>query len=398
MKCLFFSGRISRLALMAALLMLLGSCGATNTDETAPALSFDGLNNVDTTIPTHLLTGTVDLGATIEISVGETPVPETDITAENGHWSAPITLQPGSNLVTVSAFDAVRNQRLFSLLLTYDAVSIESFTTPIPTDSLTIGGLIDPNQTSLTLTVTLPDGSTLNPEAEVNDDTWAAILTGLQEGANELLVSAEIPGITVPDVPLTITFDPLAPAVDFNQKLTKVVVPSQTLNGTFDPVATGVTISPAPIDTVPIGDTTTGLWTATVANLAVGKNPVTATAKANNVTAIARTLLIVNQAPPLVKNVSPAQNAVDIVADTEITVVFDASMDDTTINSSTFTINDGAVTLPEVSYDPDTKTATLKPSASLTSGQIYTVTLTTGVTDATGNQLSQPLSWDFTVQ
>jgi hypothetical protein len=403
MQRILNSGRILRLAFLAflaILLLLLGGCGASNnTDETAPALTFDGILDPSTTTPTRTLSGTVDLGATIQITVGNTAVPDEEIqVADDGSWTATVTLQPGLNLVTVSAFDAVGNQRLFSLNLTYDAVSIETYSTPIPVDNLVIGGLVDPTQTSLTLTVTLPDGTELTPApGPVSGDTWSAALTGLQEGDNVVKVSAGIPTQSDPvEASVSINFDPAAPRVTIDQPLpfTTDVVPSQTLTGTSDPVATSVTTVPLSAGT-PVIDSATGDWSASIEGLNVGKNPVTATVTANGKTVTVRTLLFVDQAPPLVDRVSPAKGAVSVAAAAVVKAVFNTEMDKAKVEAG-FTLNGGAVAAT-VSYDEATKTATLTPNAPLTTGT-YTAALATSITDSSGDPLKQLISWDFTVQ
>lgn len=286
-------GRIRRLGILI-LVLLLSGCGSTDRDEQSPALTFAGLST-ETTTRVRILSGTVEPGATVEITVGETLVSALVV---NDSWSAEVTLQPGSNLVSVSAFDATGNQSQLSLSLTYDAISLETFTTPIPTGTLEVGGLVDPGQTGLALTVTLADSTTITPSAVITGDTWSASLAGLQEGTNTLLVSAIIPGIVEPvEVSLPIVVDATTPAlaVAFDQGLTRVTGTSHTLTGTFDPAGTEVFISPTPLEPAPIGDPLTGTWSATLENLALGKNPVTATVvePTSGLASVARTLLIV---------------------------------------------------------------------------------------------------------
>jgi len=394
-------GKIFRLTIVVGLFLLLAGCGGNDVDETAPALTFDGLQSATTTSPDRTLSGTVEPGATIEITVGDTDVPVTP--DQDGFWTHALTLDPGTSVVTVSASDAAGNQSLFALTLTYDAVSIEAYTTPISTTSLTVSGLIDPDLLiSPTLTVTLPDGTELAspPQAVVNGDTWSATLTGLQSGDNVLKASVDVDvaGVTTPVEPtVTITVDAAAPVVSFDQPpFTRFVVPSQTLTGGSEVGAVSVTVSPLPVDGAPVVDATTGDWSASILGLSVGKNAVAATVTANGKSAIARNLLFVDQAPPLVDSVSPAEGQLNVANDTEVVVVFIAEMNKDTINLGSFTLDDGAVSAA-VSYDEVTKTATLKPDAALATGS-HTAQLATTITDSAGDPLKQALSWDFTVQ
>jgi Bacterial Ig-like domain len=403
MQRLLVSTGLSKLMILAALVMLLSSCGGADLDEVSPALTFDGISSAATTTPTRTLSGTVEPGASVEITQGTTT---TQATVTGDRWTAPVPLQPGVNLLTVSAADARGNQSLFPLSLTYDAVSIEAYTTPIATTSLTIAGLIDPDpavSNSLALEVTLPDKSVsiTSPSAvNITGDTWSATVSGLQEGGNVLRASVSVPGVAVPvEVLLTIKVnltDSIA-SVAFDQGLSSVVLPAQILKGTAD-AAAAVKLSPLPIETLPI-TAAAGVWSATVENLNIGKNPFTAsvTDPTSKKTTVTRALLRVEQAPPLVENISPAKDATGVAVTDNIVVVFNEAMVAASVEGN-LTLSDGASVLAMVTYDETTLTATLDPNADLTPSTTYTVTLDTGATDARTppNNLTQTLTWSFT--
>jgi len=400
------------LLLTVASLVLLAGCGGTEPDEAAPSLTFNGLLDATTLTQTRTLSGTTDPGATVSITVNDVDVPDGDIMVNtDGTWNGPVTLSPGSNLVTVAAADATGNQSLFSLALTYDAVSIETYTSPISTTSLDVSGLFDSSLANPALTVTLPDGTELDPPPTAGAgpyvDTWSASLTGLQEGENILEVSVDAPdpanpGTTSPyEVSVTINVDQTnsIASIDFDQTITKVVLPAQVVSGTCDPDSE-VTITPLPIETLPIADSGGGVWTSTIENLVVGKNPLTATVTdpTSNLPTTTRSLLIVEQTPPLVENISPANNATGADVTGNIVVVFNEAMDLNTITATNLTLSDGGLVNAAVSYDPDTFTATIEPLADLAPATNYTVTVGTGVTDARipANPLPQALIWNFT--
>jgi hypothetical protein len=75
-------------------------------------------------------------------------------------------------------------------------------------------------------------------------------------------------------------------------------------------------------------------------------------------------------------------------------------MDASTITGSTFTLKQGATTVPAaVTYDADTKTATLTPSSNLLNNTTYTATVlggANGVKDLAGNPLASDKTWSFT--
>lgn len=96
---------------------------------------------------------------------------------------------------------------------------------------------------------------------------------------------------------------------------------------------------------------------------------------------------------PTVTATIPANGADDVTTNTIIQVVFSDMMDASSISSSTFLVTGdvaGAIT-----YNNVTKTATFKPSKPLEKKTVYTVTLTTGIKNATGNALASNYTWNF---
>jgi len=103
----------------------------------------------------------------------------------------------------------------------------------------------------------------------------------------------------------------------------------------------------------------------------------------------------VNLTPPTIVSVTPANGAIDQPAGTTVvTVVFSQAMDPVSFNSTTtFVLEDatGAVVPATITFSPDLKTATLTPTAPLSSGDqlysIYVDYLAGGLTDLAGNGL-----------
>jgi len=105
-----------------------------------------------------------------------------------------------------------------------------------------------------------------------------------------------------------------------------------------------------------------------------------------------------NTAPTYLSR-NPDSGASDVPTNTIISVQFNESIDDTTLTTSTFTLTDavsGAVAAQGdvILYDSNSMTATFIPASSLTGGRLFTVTLTSGIADEAGNNLS-PTSWTF---
>jgi len=110
---------------------------------------------------------------------------------------------------------------------------------------------------------------------------------------------------------------------------------------------------------------------------------------------------------PLVTATIPINAASGVPANSKITATFSENMAPATINNTTFTLAQSGVAVAGlgVTYTVGSRIADFKPSANLTSGSVYTATITTGATDLAGNALagisSTPLVannhvWTFT--
>ena len=105
--------------------------------------------------------------------------------------------------------------------------------------------------------------------------------------------------------------------------------------------------------------------------------------------------------PPTVLSVSPANVAIGVSIATSVQVTFSEPMAPASINTSTLTLKNtltSALIPASVSYNAATNAATLTPTASLAGNTNYTVTVTTGVTDAAGNPLAAPFNSTFTTE
>lgn len=98
--------------------------------------------------------------------------------------------------------------------------------------------------------------------------------------------------------------------------------------------------------------------------------------------------------PPTVTTTSPDDGATGVVVNGPITATFSKSMNAASINSSSFTLNNGVSGV--VAYDSMTSIATFTPSADLAYNTHYTATITTSATDADGNTMSASKTWSFT--
>jgi hypothetical protein len=101
---------------------------------------------------------------------------------------------------------------------------------------------------------------------------------------------------------------------------------------------------------------------------------------------------------PKVVSVSPANDAVNVPIAQVFKVTFDEEMDPATINTGTLSIKvDTGFPLPAtVTYDADTKTASLDPVSDLIAGNTYFVTLGVNAKSTAGISVQgAPLMWYF---
>ncbi|MCH8529308.1 MAG: ice-binding family protein [Saccharospirillum sp.] len=94
---------------------------------------------------------------------------------------------------------------------------------------------------------------------------------------------------------------------------------------------------------------------------------------------------------PSVVSTSPADEAVDVVRNTIVNVVFSEAMDPATLTASSFKLTkdaDDSEVTGSLRYI-NTTTVVLSPSSALDQTAAYTLTLTDGLTDLAGNSLAQ---------
>jgi hypothetical protein len=105
---------------------------------------------------------------------------------------------------------------------------------------------------------------------------------------------------------------------------------------------------------------------------------------------------------PMALETIPAANEHDVPRTTTVKAVFDEPLDPSSVTATAFTLRnaDGQLVPATYTYDPQTKTAELHPTAALADGEQYTAKLLGGgggITDAAGNPIAADRSWTFTV-
>jgi len=101
---------------------------------------------------------------------------------------------------------------------------------------------------------------------------------------------------------------------------------------------------------------------------------------------------------PHVTSISPPQNELNVPVNTNITARFDVDMMPSSINESTFVVNAWSTGLHQgtITYNSQTKVATLDPSENFDEGEIVTVALTTGIKSSVGTPMESSYVWSFT--
>jgi hypothetical protein len=98
---------------------------------------------------------------------------------------------------------------------------------------------------------------------------------------------------------------------------------------------------------------------------------------------------------PTVESVTPADSAIGVAVNTNITATFSEDVAGT-LTTATFTLYAGSTPVTgAVSYDSGSFTATFNPDSDLASGTSYTAAIKTGVTDLAGNPIGSEYSWSF---
>ena len=215
-------------------------------------------------------------------------------------------------------------------------------------------------------------------------------------------------GITSPPVTTTPTVSSTNPAntatsVPFNQKITatfsEAMDSSSITTATFTLMQgtsfvsgtvsyTGITATFAPSSNLAANTS----YTATITTMAKNRG---GSALASNYVWSFTTGAAAVITPPAVNSTNPVNAATSVPINQKIAATFSEAMDATTITASTFTLMQGTTAISGfVSYSGTT--AMFAPSSMLAPNTIYTVTVTTGAKDLSGNALANNYVWSFT--
>jgi len=101
-----------------------------------------------------------------------------------------------------------------------------------------------------------------------------------------------------------------------------------------------------------------------------------------------------------IESVNPSSNALNVPANSDITVTFDTDMDPSTINDTTFIIHARSTGYHSgiISYDVPSRSATYDPDVKFAVGEVVSVTLTDNIESDLGVPLPQGIVWQFTIE
>jgi large repetitive protein len=102
---------------------------------------------------------------------------------------------------------------------------------------------------------------------------------------------------------------------------------------------------------------------------------------------------------PTVDSVSPTDAATGVSPTSNVTATFSEAMDLSTISGQTFTLSmSGSPVSAQVTYDQNSRTATLDPAENLQAGATYEARIANSVEDLAGNAMAQEATWSFRVE
>jgi len=380
------------------------SCtGAVATFTPAASLAFN-----------TLYTATITTGAT---DLAGTPL------ASNYVWSF-LTLPaptPPTVIATVPVNGAVTvplNQALtatFSVAMTPATIDATTFTLKSTISGTAVTGVVTyvAAGSIATFTPSAPLTATTEYTATITTGAMDTLGNALAHNYNWTFTTAALPVAIPPTVISTIPLN-LATGVPLNQivsaifsePMTPATINSSTFSLTY--LVAGVT-TPVP-GLVAYASLSNSLTFTPAANLAASTlftatittaaQSLAGTPMASNYVWTFTTGTAVAAVPPVLVSTVPANAAINVPLNQAISATFSEAMNPLTFTSATYYLTQGLNSVgATITLDPTNTIATLTPTAPLTAATVYTVTVTDGVTDATGNPLANtgaPNPWTFT--
>jgi len=103
-----------------------------------------------------------------------------------------------------------------------------------------------------------------------------------------------------------------------------------------------------------------------------------------------------NPSAPNVLSTTPADSATSVARNSAITATFDEDIFATTVDATSFTLDDFGSVFGTVIFDGATNVAAFTPGFDLSILRTYNATLSAAITDLSGNPLATDYNWSFT--
>ena len=310
------------------------ACGTVDT--TKPTLSVtspaDGLLTRDSIVT---VAGTVSDQSSVSVTINGVPV-----TVTNGSFQGSVSLQEGTNVITIKAIDASNNTTIIVRNVVRDS------TPPSLTISTPSNGLIT-NQTSVTVSGTATDvhAVTISVNGTAisvgQNGSWTTSIT-LKQGVNTITIVATDAAGNTTTVSRTVTADWTPPAITVSSPLDSAITKLSlvAVSGTVkDSTAVTLTING---NSVPVSN---GSFNTTV-NLTEGTDKIiiVATDAAGNTTTISRTVKV-DRTPPALVVSSPNDSVFTNLPSITISgTVKDSTAVTLTVNGVNVSITNGVFT------------------------------------------------------
>lgn len=279
------------------LCMAVSACGTGGEADTdAPEVTLDKLANVSTLVRTRALSGTVEPGATVEVTADTKAVPG-PVTVNAGTWNCSIDLVPGVNTISVKATDATGNNKTLVFALTYEVFTLDQVLLSTSVQGQTLSGTLA-SGASLTGKLTrTSDGVEMQDIPAITASNWTQTLNVLADDTYTLTLTGTDDILQRTTLPLTLVMviDSSLPVVTVNPA--SPVGSTVAIDGT---VATDSAISEVRLNGVVVDlatviqDSGSGTWSITLSDLQSGRNQIdiTATRAADSKQASARLFVL----------------------------------------------------------------------------------------------------------
>lgn len=287
-------------AILLGLVMVAGlsACGGTGgeADTEAPVVTLDPVP-VTTTVRTRLLSGTVEPGATVEVTADPAIVTKPTISSPvvvDGTWSCSVDLVPGANTLFVKATDATGNNLTLVFALTYEVVTLDQVLLSTSVQGQTLSGTLA-SGASLTGSVKDAGDAEVQTISGISTNNWTQVLNVLSDGTYTLTLTGTDDILQSTTLTQTLVIDSSLPAVTVTPAL--AVGSTVAIDGT---VAIDSAISEVRLNGVVVALATvtqaagSGTWSLTLNNLKAGRNQIdiTATRAADGKQATARLFVL----------------------------------------------------------------------------------------------------------